>query len=65
MELPCIEPFLVVKEYCPLSAVHSGLDPFEVIEHLDAKLYYNRFIDEYLPDGIDETCLIVRSLDQV
>lgn len=76
------EPFLVVKEYCLLSAIHSGLDPFEVIEHLDAKLYYNRFIDgvhvlwlsdivshfcslEYLPDGIDETCLIVRSLDWV
>jgi hypothetical protein len=76
------EPFLVVKEYCPLSTVHSGLDPFEVIEHLDAKLYYNRFIDgihvlrlsdivlhfcslEYLPDGIDETCLVVRSLDRV
>ena len=76
------ESFLVVKEYCPLSAAHSDLDPFDAIEHLDAKLYYNRFLDDihvlrlsdivshfcslvYVPDGIDEPCLIVRSLDLV
>lgn len=76
------EPFLVVKEYHSLSPAHSHLDPFDEIEHLDAKLYYNRFTDithvlrlsdivshfsscVYFPNGIEEHCIVVRSLDRL
>ncbi|KAG1900888.1 uncharacterized protein F5891DRAFT_1187982 [Suillus fuscotomentosus] len=76
------ESFFVVKEYRSLSPAHSHLDPFEAIEHLDAKLYYNYFTDDahvlqlsnivshfssfiYIPNGIEEHCIVVRSLDRL
>ncbi|KAG1883704.1 hypothetical protein F4604DRAFT_1878931 [Suillus subluteus] len=76
------EPFLVVNEYRSLSPAHSHLDPFDAIEHLDAKLYYNHFTDSthvlqlsdivsrfsslvYISDGIEECCIVVRSLDWI
>jgi len=39
-----VEPFLIVREYAPLSAEHSVYDPYHVIQDLDASLYYNHFL---------------------
>ena len=38
-----VEPFVVVREYVPLSEGHRKHDPFSAFPDLDAKLYYNEF----------------------
>ncbi|KAI0762931.1 hypothetical protein C8Q74DRAFT_1214958 [Fomes fomentarius] len=40
---PIVEPFFVVDEYVPLSAVHEASDPFRQYSDLDTQLFYNHF----------------------
>lgn len=37
-----VEPFLIVKQYTPLSSEHENADPFRGFPGLDTQLYYNK-----------------------
>ncbi|KAH9914789.1 uncharacterized protein BXZ73DRAFT_81549 [Epithele typhae] len=75
-----VEPWLVVDVYATLTDEHAACDPYRRFPLLDTKLVYNwsersiviRITDvvcqfaslTYVPDGIEESCVVVRALDR-
>lgn len=75
-----VEPFFVVRPFVALSEVHATMDPYRIFEGLNTQLFYARTKGSvvlrqtdivshfaaytYIPVGIDEECVVVRSLDR-
>ncbi|KAJ3534922.1 hypothetical protein NM688_g7054 [Phlebia brevispora] len=75
-----IEPFFVVEEFQPLGHHDQHYDPYRAFPYLNAYLCYNKFhaprvvglhdiqshfaAYAYTPNGINEECMLVRSLDR-
>lgn len=76
-----VEPFLVVDVYASLSSAHRERDPYLRFPLLNTRLFYHRFggstvihasgischfaVREYIPEDIQEPCIIARALDRV
>ncbi|KAA1478723.1 hypothetical protein DENSPDRAFT_861912 [Dentipellis sp. KUC8613] len=75
------QPFVVVREFMPLTPEDKHHDPYRKIENLGVHLCYRRFEEGhhvlkprslvshfasmiYTPEGIDQECIIIRSLDR-